>query len=82
VRADLQGELRELFSRLGKTVVMVTHDVGEAVLFGTTISLMTRGRVIQGGRFEDLARRPVDPFVTEFLRAQAPPSAMADYLGR
>jgi osmoprotectant transport system ATP-binding protein len=82
VRADLQGELRELFSRLGKTVVMVTHDVGEAVLFGTTISLMTRGRVIQGGRFEDLARRPVDPFVTEFLRAQAPPSEMADYLGR
>jgi osmoprotectant transport system ATP-binding protein len=82
VRADLQGELRSIFSRLGKTVVMVTHDVGEAVLFGTAISLMTRGQIIQGGRFEDLARRPADPFVTEFLRAQAPPPEMAAYLGR
>jgi osmoprotectant transport system ATP-binding protein len=73
VRADLQSQLRDIFARLGKTVVMVTHDVGEAALFGATISLMTGGRIVQHGRFEDLARRPADPFVTEFLSAQAPP---------
>jgi osmoprotectant transport system ATP-binding protein len=82
VRADLQGQLREIFSALGKTVVMVTHDVGEAVLFGTMISLMTGGRIVQQGTFEDLAHRPVDPFVTEFLSAQAPPPALAAHLGR
>jgi osmoprotectant transport system ATP-binding protein len=82
VRADLQTQLREIFSRLGKTVVMVTHDVAEAALFGTTISLMTGGRIVQQGSFEALARRPADPFVTEFLGAQAPPPELAAYLRR
>jgi osmoprotectant transport system ATP-binding protein len=82
VRADLQTQLREIFSGLGKTVVMVTHDVAEAALFGTTISLMTRGRVVQQGSFEELARRPADPFVTVFLGAQAPPPELAGYLRR
>ncbi|MGH6689181.1 MAG: ATP-binding cassette domain-containing protein [Gammaproteobacteria bacterium] len=82
VRADLQTQLREIFSRLGKTVVMVTHDVAEAVLLGATISLMTGGRVVQHGSFEELARRPAEPFVTEFLSAQAPPPEMAAYLRR
>jgi osmoprotectant transport system ATP-binding protein len=82
VRADLQGQLREIFSTLAKTVVMVTHDVAEAALFGTAISLMTRGRIVQHGTFEELARRPADPFVTEFLRAQSPPAEVAAYLGR
>jgi ABC-type microcin C transport system duplicated ATPase subunit YejF len=82
VRADLQAQLRSIFSRLGKTVVMVTHDVAEAVLFGATISLMTRGRIVQQGSFEELARRPAEPFVTEFLSAQAPPPEMAAYLRR
>jgi osmoprotectant transport system ATP-binding protein len=82
VRADLQQQLREIFSRLGKTVVMVTHDVAEAVLLGAEISLMTGGRVVQQGSFEELARRPAEPFVTEFLGAQAPPPEMAAYLRR
>jgi osmoprotectant transport system ATP-binding protein len=82
VRADLQMQLRAIFSHLGKTVVMVTHDVAEAVLFGATISLMTQGRVVQQGSFEELARRPAEPFVTEFLTAQAPPPEMAAYLRR
>jgi osmoprotectant transport system ATP-binding protein len=82
VRADLQRELREIFSRLGKTVVMVTHDVAEAALFGTTIALMTGGRVVQQGTFEELATRPADPFVREFLVAQAPPPEIAAHLRR
>ena len=82
VRADLQTQLREIFAALGKTVVMVTHDVAEAVLFGATISLMTEGRVVQQGSFADLASRPAEPFVTEFLSAQAPPPEMAAYLRR
>jgi osmoprotectant transport system ATP-binding protein len=56
--------------------------VAEAALFGTAISLMTRGRIVQHGTFEELARRPADPFVTEFLRAQSPPAEVAAYLGR
>jgi osmoprotectant transport system ATP-binding protein len=73
VRADLQAELRRIFTALGKTVVLVSHDVREAVVLGSTITLLRAGRIVQQGTFTDLARRPVEPFVTEFLGAQAPP---------
>jgi osmoprotectant transport system ATP-binding protein len=79
VRADLQGELRRLFGALGKTVLMVTHDVREAVLFGSTITLLRGGRVVQQGTFGELARKPAEPFVTEFLGAQAPPPELREY---
>lgn len=73
VRADLQGQLGRLFDRLAKTVVLVTHDVREAAVLATTVTLLTDGRVVQQGRLDELARHPADPFVTQFLQAQAPP---------
>ena len=79
-RASLQLELAGLFHALQKTVVLVTHDIREAFVLGSTITLMNSGRVIQQGVFRDLARDPADPFVAEFLRAQAPPPQMTEYL--
>ena len=79
VRADLQAELRRLFAALGKTVVLVTHDVREAVLLGSTITLLRAGRVVQQGTFAELARKPAEPFVTEFLVAQAPPPELREH---
>lgn len=79
-RAELQEHLVAVIGELGKTVVVVTHDVREAFVFGATITLLNRGRVVQQGTFEELARRPAEPFVAEFLRAQAPPPAMTQYL--
>jgi len=79
-RAELQTQLVRIFRELGKTVVLVTHDVREAFVFGRTITLLEGGRVVQQGTFADLARRPATPLVTEFLRAQAPPPEMTAYL--
>jgi osmoprotectant transport system ATP-binding protein len=79
-RAELQEHLVAIIAELRKTVVVVTHDVREAFVFGATITLLSRGRVVQQGTFADLARRPAEPFVAEFLRAQAPPPAMTQYL--
>jgi osmoprotectant transport system ATP-binding protein len=73
IRADLQQDLRDIFRSLGKTVVMVTHDMGEAAFFGDTIVIMREGRVVQSGTLEDLIRRPSDPFVTRFISAQRSP---------
>ncbi len=80
VRADLQAQLRRIFTTLRKTVLLVTHDIREAVLFGSTITLLRDGRVVQQGAFADLARRPAEPFVTQFFGAQAPPPELRDYL--
>jgi osmoprotectant transport system ATP-binding protein len=79
-RAELQSQLVAIIGALEKTVVVVTHDVREAFVFGASITLLSRGRVVQQGTFADLARRPAEAFVAEFLRAQAPPPAMTQYL--
>ena len=70
IRHRLQGQLRDIFRSLGKTVVMVTHDIGEAGYFGDLIVLMRDGGIVQKGTLDDLLERPADPFVAEFVTAQ------------
>ncbi len=70
IRHRLQGQLRDIFRSLGKTVVMVTHDIGEAGYFGDLIVLMRDGGIVQKGTLDDLLERPADPFVPEFITAQ------------
>jgi osmoprotectant transport system ATP-binding protein len=70
IRADLQEELKEIFRKLEKTVVMVTHDLGEAAFFAHNIVLMRQGAIIQFGTLNDLVEKPADPFVSEFITAQ------------
>jgi osmoprotectant transport system ATP-binding protein len=72
VRHDLQADLRGIFERLGKTVVLVTHDLAEAAYLGSGIVLMREGQVVQQGTLTDLEERPADPFVTRFIQAQRP----------
>jgi osmoprotectant transport system ATP-binding protein len=73
IRADLQEELRAIFRKLSKTVLMVTHDLGEAAYLGDTIVLMRKGEIVQQGVLGDLVRSPADPFVTRFVNAQRGP---------
>src|SRR5436190_5917556 len=70
VRASLQKDLKEIFARLGQTVVFVTHDLAEAIYFADEIVLMNEGRIVQNGTTSDLRERPADPFVSEFINAQ------------
>jgi osmoprotectant transport system ATP-binding protein len=73
VRFDLQEDLKRIFQSLGKTVILVTHDLGEADFLGDLIVLLGHGRIIQQGTLRDLAERPADSFVTRFLQAQRSP---------
>ena len=72
-RRGLQYELKEIFSRLRKTVVMVTHDMGEAAHFAGNLILFRDGRILQRGSLDELVQRPADPYVTEFISAQRAP---------
>ena len=73
IRADLQSDLRSIFQTLGKTVVMVTHDMGEAGFFGDQIVLMREGEIVQIGSLENLMQNPAHEFVTQFIHAQRSP---------
>ena len=70
IRRSLQQELKSIFQRLNKTVLLVTHDLGEAVFLAEQITLLHEGKVIQTGMYRDLLKNPADPFVTAFINAQ------------
>lgn len=70
VRAALQADLKEIFKQLRQTVVLVTHDMGEAAYLADRMVLMKEGSVVQQGSLEDFQLRPADLFVTHFLTAQ------------
>ncbi len=76
-RRQLQEELAGIFDRLKKTVLLVTHDLGEASYLGNVLVLMRHGKIVQKGSFSDLQERPSEPYVSDFLRAQRalPPRA-------
>ncbi len=70
IRADLQTDLKEIFTSLGKTVVLVTHDLNEAAFFDGHVVLMNEGQISQMGSIYDLVNSPASAFVTRFLSAQ------------
>ena len=70
IRVELQADLREIFTRLSKTVVLVTHNLAEAAYFGNHVVLLRDGRIVQQGPFETLIERPADTFVERFVTAQ------------
>jgi len=70
VRFGLQDDLKNLFARLRKSVLLVTHDLAEAAFFSDRIVLMHEGRIAQQGSYRDLIERPANEFVRAFLRAQ------------
>ncbi|HUG53656.1 MAG TPA: ATP-binding cassette domain-containing protein [Vicinamibacteria bacterium] len=71
-RRRLQDEFKALQRRLGKTVVLVTHDVPEALRLGDHVAVMHAGRVAQQGTADELRSRPAPGFVQEFLAAALP----------
>lgn len=77
VRYDLQADLQGIFQSLKKTVVLVTHDMGEAGFFGEDVILMAGGRIVQRGRLEDFHTHPAEEFVSRFITAQRIPTALA-----
>ncbi len=73
IRSGLQADLRAIFRKLQKTVVLVTHDMGEAGYFGDVIVLLRAGRIVQQGTLRDLLHAPAEPFVEAFINAQRSP---------
>jgi osmoprotectant transport system ATP-binding protein len=68
VREQLQDEFLRLQGELGKTIVMVTHDIDEAIKLGDCVAVMrVGGRLAQLASPADLLSRPADAFVAGFV---------------
>ena len=72
-RSELQHEFLNLQQHLGKTVVLVTHDLREALLLGTSIALLELGKLTLIAKREEFIASPdraVQAFVKPFLDAE------------
>lgn len=68
-RTRLQNEFKQILRRVRKTVVMVTHDIDEAVRLGDRIAIMRDGRIVQYDTPEAILSHPADAFVENFVGA-------------
>jgi molybdopterin-binding protein len=69
--ADTRGRLREELRRLHLhtriTMIHVTHNLDEAFLLGKKLAVMNEGEIVQVGEPEEVFRKPMSPFVANFL---------------
>ncbi len=73
IRAKAQEDLVALQRRLGITVVLVTHDMEEAILLGHRIGVMDGGRLLQYSAPAEILARPAPGFVERLMgRADRP----------
>jgi osmoprotectant transport system ATP-binding protein len=71
VRVRLQDEFLRLQRDLGKTVVLVTHDIDEAVRMGDRVAVFaTGGRLAQYATPVELLGHPADDFVADFVGSE------------
>ncbi|MGL6110431.1 MAG: ABC transporter ATP-binding protein [Rubrivivax sp.] len=66
-RQALQQELARIQQALGSTIVLVTHDIDEALRLGQRLVLLDHGRIVQAGTPAELLTRPASAQVGDFL---------------
>lgn len=68
IRREMQEQLLELQSTLGKTIVFITHDLNEAMFLGDRIAVMRDGRIVQTGTPEEILTDPATDYVASFVQ--------------
>lgn len=77
-RESLQELIKELQTKLHKTVVFVTHDMDEALKLATKIIVMDKGHIIQDATPAELLQHPVNQFVRDLIGEERLIQARAD----
>ncbi|WP_029030341.1 ABC transporter ATP-binding protein [Salinarimonas rosea] len=73
IRAKAQDDLLAIQARFGTTIVLVTHDMEEAIRLGHRIAVMDAGALLQYAAPADIIARPATPFVEELIGAPERP---------
>lgn len=67
IRREMQDELMALQEKLQKTILFITHDLGEALRVGNRVAVMRDGAVVQIGTPQEIITTPADDYVAEFM---------------
>ena len=71
-RETLQDEVKNIQQKLGKTIVFVSHDMGEALKLADVIIFMESGTVVQMASPEEMLVHPANDLVRNFLGKHSP----------
>lgn len=74
-REVLQDEVKNIQQKLGKTIVFVSHDMGEALKLADTIIFMSEGQIVQMASPEEMLEHPANDLVRNFLGKHTPESS-------
>lgn len=66
-RESLQDLIKDLQTRLGKTIIFVTHDMDEALTLATKIVVMDGGKIMQVASPDEILRHPANEFVENLI---------------
>jgi osmoprotectant transport system ATP-binding protein len=67
IRARAQADLRRIQRALGSTIMLVTHDMEEAIHLGDRVAVMDGGRLVQHGTPAEIIQHPATPFVADMV---------------
>lgn len=67
IRAKAQEDLKAIQKRLGTTIILVTHDMEEAISLGDRIAVMDDGKLLQYGPPAEILARPATEFVERLV---------------
>ncbi|RFB73536.1 MULTISPECIES: ABC transporter ATP-binding protein [unclassified Herbaspirillum] len=66
-RESIQNEFFQMQRQLKKTVIMVSHDIDEAIKLGDQVAIFRAGKLVQFDHPDTLLARPKDDFVSAFV---------------
>ena len=67
IRARAQDDLRRIQGKLGSTIMLVTHDMEEAIRLADKIAVMDAGRLVQYGPPAEVITHPATDFVADMV---------------
>lgn len=66
-RETIQNEFLDMQRQLKKTVMLVSHDIDEALKLGDRIAVFRQGKIVQNASADELLARPANDFVASFV---------------
>jgi osmoprotectant transport system ATP-binding protein len=66
-RGQIQDDFLQMQRQLGKTVMLVSHDIDEAIKLGDMIAVFRQGKIVQCASSDEILAKPADEFVASFV---------------
>jgi osmoprotectant transport system ATP-binding protein len=73
IRTKAQSDLKDIQTKLGATILLVTHDMTEAIRLGDQIAVMNEGRIEQLAPPQDILAKPDTDFVRDLVGGEERP---------